>query len=57
MAPVPTWIVKPIGFSSDSPESASRTNRRWQKGDPMVEPTGVYQLPNGRLVMGRQCSR
>ncbi|NEO19421.1 filamentous hemagglutinin N-terminal domain-containing protein [Moorena sp. SIO4A5] len=34
-------------------ESASRP---WQKGDPIVEATGVYQLPNGRLVMGRECS-
>ncbi|NEO95345.1 MAG: S-layer family protein [Moorea sp. SIO3G5] len=34
-------------------ESASRP---WQKGDPIVEATGVYQLPNGHLVMGRECS-
>ncbi|NEN98108.1 MAG: hypothetical protein F6K50_22105, partial [Moorea sp. SIO3I7] len=34
-------------------QSASRP---WQKGDPIVEATGVYQLPNGRLVMGRECS-
>lgn len=34
-------------------ESASRP---WQKGDPIVEATGVYQLPNGNLVMGRECS-
>ncbi|NEP00177.1 MAG: filamentous hemagglutinin N-terminal domain-containing protein [Symploca sp. SIO2E9] len=57
VAPFPTGIVKPIGNSGDSPNSVSRTNRRWQKGDPIVEPTGVYQLPDGRLVMGRECSR
>ncbi|NEP02949.1 MAG: S-layer family protein, partial [Symploca sp. SIO2E9] len=57
VAPYPTGIVKPIGNSGDSPSSVSRTNRRWQKGDPIIEPTGVYQLPNGRLVMGRECSR
>ncbi|NET08484.1 MAG: S-layer family protein [Symploca sp. SIO2B6] len=56
VAPFPTGIVQPIG-SSDSPGSVSRTNRQWQKGDPIIEPTGVYQLPNGRLVMGRECSR
>ncbi|NEO30969.1 MAG: filamentous hemagglutinin N-terminal domain-containing protein [Symploca sp. SIO3C6] len=55
VAPFPTGIVQPIG-SSDSPGSVSRTNRQWQKGDPIIEPTGVYQLPNGRLVMGRECS-
>ncbi|NEO34338.1 MAG: filamentous hemagglutinin N-terminal domain-containing protein [Symploca sp. SIO3C6] len=57
VAPYPTGIVKPIGNSGDSPNSVSRTNRRWQKGDPIIEPTGVYQLPNGKLVMGRECSR
>ncbi|NEO30971.1 MAG: filamentous hemagglutinin N-terminal domain-containing protein [Symploca sp. SIO3C6] len=57
VAPYPTGIVKPIGNSSDSPNSVSRTNRRWQKGDPIIEPTGVYQLPDGRLVMGRECSQ
>ncbi len=31
------------------------TSRPWQKGDPIVEPTGVYQLPNGQLVMSREC--
>ncbi|NEP00174.1 MAG: filamentous hemagglutinin N-terminal domain-containing protein [Symploca sp. SIO2E9] len=58
VAPFPTGIVKPIGSSgasADSPNSVSRTNRRWQKGDPILEPTGVYQLPSGRLVMGREC--
>ncbi|NEO97540.1 MAG: filamentous hemagglutinin N-terminal domain-containing protein [Symploca sp. SIO2E9] len=57
VAPYPTGIVKPIGSSGDSPDSAPRTHRRWQKGDPIIEPTGVYQLPNGKLVMGRECSR
>ncbi|NEO30543.1 MAG: filamentous hemagglutinin N-terminal domain-containing protein [Symploca sp. SIO3C6] len=57
VAPYPTGIVKPIGNSGDSPNSVSRTNRRWQKGDPIIEPTGVYQLPDGRLVMGRECPR
>ncbi|NER27142.1 MAG: S-layer family protein [Symploca sp. SIO1C4] len=57
VAPYPTGIVKPIGNSGDSPNSVSRTNRRWQKGDPIIEPTGVYQLPDGRLVMGRECSQ
>ncbi|NEP00175.1 MAG: filamentous hemagglutinin N-terminal domain-containing protein [Symploca sp. SIO2E9] len=57
VAPFPTGIVQPIGSSDDSAESVSRTNRQWQKGDPIIEPTGVYQLSNGRLVMGRECSR
>ncbi|UBF25608.1 hypothetical protein K9N68_29235 [Kovacikia minuta CCNUW1] len=27
----------------------------WKIGDPIVEPQGVYQLPNGQLVMSREC--
>lgn len=27
----------------------------WQPGDPIVEPTGVFALPNGRLVLARAC--
>ena len=30
--------------------------RPWQKGDPIEEPQGFYQLANGRLVMSRECS-
>lgn len=28
----------------------------WQPGDPIVEPQGVYQLPNGELFLSRDCS-
>ncbi|WP_323365693.1 two-partner secretion domain-containing protein [Leptothoe sp. PORK10 BA2] len=27
----------------------------WQPGDPIVEPTGVFPLPNGRLVLAQSC--
>jgi filamentous hemagglutinin family protein len=27
----------------------------WKKGDPIVEPQGVYRLANGNLVMSREC--
>ncbi|MGF1479403.1 MAG: hypothetical protein ACFB4I_07915 [Cyanophyceae cyanobacterium] len=30
--------------------------RAWQISDPVVEPQGVYRLPNGQLVLSRQCS-
>ena len=30
-------------------------NRSWQQGDPIVEPQGVYRLPNGKLVLSREC--
>jgi len=27
----------------------------WQPGDPIVEPQGVYQLPNGELLLSHSC--
>jgi filamentous hemagglutinin family protein len=29
--------------------------RRWQIGDPVIEPSGVYELPNGKLALGKEC--
>ncbi|NES25071.1 MAG: hypothetical protein F6K41_40725, partial [Symploca sp. SIO3E6] len=46
-SPYPTGVVRTI--PSETPP------RPWQKGDPIVEATGVYQLPDGRLVMAREC--
>jgi large exoprotein involved in heme utilization and adhesion len=42
--------------TTDSTPSNTNPNRPWQKGDPIVEPQGVYRLPNGKLVMSRECS-
>jgi filamentous hemagglutinin family protein len=39
----------------DSTFSMTNLNRPWQKGDPIVEPQGVYRLPNGKLVLSREC--
>ncbi len=33
----------------------NNSSRSWQKGDPIVEPQGVYQLPSGQLVLSREC--
>ena len=30
-------------------------NQYWQPGDSIVEPQGVYRLPNGKLVLSREC--
>jgi large exoprotein involved in heme utilization and adhesion len=40
----------------DSTFSPTDRNRPWQKGDPIVEPQGMYRLPNGKLVLSRECS-
>ncbi|KYC42858.1 hypothetical protein WA1_12090 [Scytonema hofmannii PCC 7110] len=34
---------------------SNSTRQLWQKGDPILEPTGVYRLANGKLVMSREC--
>ncbi|MEO0406866.1 MAG: hypothetical protein AAF289_05900 [Cyanobacteria bacterium P01_A01_bin.135] len=33
------------------------TEEIWQPGDPMVEPQGLYQLPNGELLLSHACQR
>jgi filamentous hemagglutinin family protein len=35
--------------------SSSTTQRPWKKGDPIVEPTGVYRLPTGEILLSREC--
>jgi filamentous hemagglutinin family protein len=37
------------------PSDSTIPNRPWQKGDPIIEPQGVYRLPNGKLVLSREC--
>ncbi|MDJ0616777.1 MAG: filamentous hemagglutinin N-terminal domain-containing protein [Calothrix sp. MO_192.B10] len=45
-------------YSTGSIRSLSTANSRrpWKIGDPVVEPTGVYKLPNGKLILSRECS-
>jgi len=30
--------------------------RPWKKGDPIIEPQGLYRLNNGQLLLSRECS-
>jgi len=53
MSTFPTVDVETL--PSDSTFLNTNPNRSWQKGDPIVEPQGVYRLPNGKLVMSREC--
>jgi large exoprotein involved in heme utilization and adhesion len=53
MSSFPTVDIETL--PSDSIPSTTNPNRPWQKGDPIVEPQGVYQLPNGKLVLSREC--
>jgi filamentous hemagglutinin family protein len=47
VANFPTGNVQPI--ANPEPQAI------WQPGDPIVEPTGVFALENGRLVLSREC--
>ena len=50
----PTGTVHSPKQTTTSPQSDS--DPVWQLGEPIVEPQGVYQLENGKLVMSRECS-
>ncbi|BAZ11592.1 filamentous hemagglutinin-like protein [Calothrix sp. NIES-4071] len=50
-APLSTYSTASI---SNLPETQER--RPWKKGDTIVEPQGMYQLPNGKIFMGNECS-
>ncbi|MFM6350286.1 MAG: response regulator, partial [Dolichospermum sp.] len=39
-------IIQPI------PETPAQP---WKKGDPIIEPQGVYYTPDGRLYLSRKC--
>jgi len=54
MSSFPTVDIETL--PSDSTPSTTNPNRPWQKGNPIVEPQGVYRLPNGKLVLSRECS-
>jgi filamentous hemagglutinin family protein len=60
IAPYPTGVVRSIpGRDPASEESIGEPQpetHRWQPGDAIVEPQGVYRLSDGRLVMSRACS-
>ena len=53
MSSFPTVDIETL--PSDSTASTTNPNRPWQKGDPIIEPQGVYRLSNGNLVMSREC--
>ncbi|MGQ4646270.1 hypothetical protein [Lyngbya aestuarii] len=48
--------IFPLGTIRNIPsESGTPPSRTWQEGDPIIEPQGVYRLPNGELVLSREC--
>jgi filamentous hemagglutinin family protein len=47
--------LSPSQYPTNTITPTQTANRPWQKGDPIEEPQGFYQLANGRLVMSREC--
>ncbi|MDJ0695997.1 hypothetical protein, partial [Mastigocoleus sp. MO_188.B34] len=44
-------------YPTNSVRGISKTTlRNWKKGDPIIEPDGVYRLPDGKIVLSRNCS-
>ncbi|MCP6762178.1 MAG: S-layer family protein [Fischerella sp. CENA71] len=46
ISPYPTGDIQRVKPNTSTP---------WKKGDPIIEPTGVYRFENGSLVMSREC--
>ena len=42
-------------YTTGEVRSVEATSRPWKKGDPIIEPQGLYRLPNGRLILSRSC--
>ncbi|MFN6455014.1 MAG: filamentous hemagglutinin N-terminal domain-containing protein [Nostoc sp. EfeVER01] len=43
-------------YTTGEVRGVETTSRPWKKGDPIIEPTGLYQLNNGQLLLSRECS-
>ena len=63
-SPFPTGEVRSVdGDREETTTQNSELNtqnspeRPWKIGDPIAEPQGVYQLPDGQLVMSRECDK
>lgn len=56
LSPFSTGEVQSIPITSNK-LLTSATQRPWKIGDPIIEPSGVYKLPNGQIVLSRECSK
>ncbi|MBD2559722.1 filamentous hemagglutinin N-terminal domain-containing protein [Nostoc linckia FACHB-391] len=42
-------------YTTGEVRGVETTSRPWKKGDPIIEPQGLYRLPNGQLILSRSC--
>ena len=54
-SPFPTGEVRSVEADRSPTKTQNSSEPSWKLGDPIVEPQGVYQLPDGQLVMSREC--
>ncbi len=47
----PTGEIRAVPVNPD----AEIQNHSWQPGNPIVEPQAAYRLPNGQIVLSREC--
>ncbi|MEB3215433.1 MAG: hypothetical protein VKN72_19095, partial [Nostocales cyanobacterium 94392] len=50
-------VYSTVGVQSVPNNTSAKPRRRWKIGDPIVEPSGVYRLENGRRILSRECGR
>ncbi|RUT03907.1 hypothetical protein DSM106972_048210 [Dulcicalothrix desertica PCC 7102] len=43
-------------YTTGDVRSVESTSRPWKKGDPIIEPQGLYRLPDGRSLLSRACN-
>jgi filamentous hemagglutinin family protein len=55
LAAYPTGQVSNLPETQQSDKSPPSSNRPWKIGDPIVEPQGMYQLPDGQIIMSNEC--
>ncbi|MEH1934519.1 MAG: filamentous hemagglutinin N-terminal domain-containing protein [Nostoc sp.] len=43
-------------YTTGEVRGVETASRPWKKGDPIIEPQGLYRLSNGQLLLSRECS-
>ncbi len=43
-------------YTTGEVRTVETTTQPWKKGDPIIEPQGLYRMENGELLLSRECS-
>jgi filamentous hemagglutinin family protein len=55
-APISNFSTGTMQSIPNTNSSFTSSNSRWKIGEPIIEPQGVYRLPNGQKILSRECS-